>query len=217
MFRRAANGFDLVAPVYDFFTALVFGGRLHRAQTEFLPRLSSAQKILIFGGGSGKILIDILTRTAAEKIYYVDISRQMILRAERRLASHRAVHKATPPVSFICGSWNDIPSVEFDLIVTPFVLDCFQPAALNEVMQCLSARLALRGQWLFTDFHVPEGMMRPIASAVTRVLYVAFNLLCGLGVKRLPDFAAEFAALGMQKTAEKYSLKGMLVSRVYER
>ena len=120
-------------------------------------------------------------------------------------------------VSFICGSWNDIPSVEFDLIVTPFVLDCFQPAALREVLQYLSGRLALHGQWLFTDFHVPEGTMRPFASAVTRVLYVAFNLLCGLGVKKLPDFAGEFSALGLQKSAEKYSLKGMLVSRVYER
>ncbi len=206
-----------MAPVYDFFTALLFGGRLHRAQTEFLPLLRSPQKILIFGGGSGKILIDILTHTAPDKIYYVDISRQMILRAERRLAVYRTVHKTTPQVSFICGSWNDIPSVEFDLIVTPFVLDCFQPAALREVMQCLSARLAMPGQWLFADFHLPEGAMRPFASAVTRMLYVAFNLLCGLGVKKLPDFAADFATLGLHKTAEKYSLKGMLVSRVYER
>ena len=215
MSRRAAFGFDLVAPVYDFFTSLFFAGRLHRAQTALLPHLISPKSILIFGGGSGKILIDLLKHTAAEKIFYVDISRQMILHAKRRLAALAADKKTMPSVTFICGSLPEVPQMQFDLIVTPFVLDCFPPVVLREVMQVLSAKLAARGQWLFTDFHVPAGTMRAPAATLTRVLYFVFNLLCGLGVNSLPDFAAEFSALGLQVRAEKYSLKGMLVSRIY--
>lgn len=217
MSRRAAFGFDLIAPFYDFFTALLFAGRLSRAQSELIPELKSPRQVLVFGGGSGKILIDLLRHAGSAKFFYVDISRKMILRADRRLEDYSRRKESPPQVTFICGSLQDIPDLQFDLIVTPFVLDCFPLAALREIMRGLQAKLSPRGQWLFTDFHIPNGSMRLVAAFLTRTLYLVFNLFCALGIKRLPDFAEEFKALGLQKQTEKYFLRGLLVTRVYAR
>jgi ubiquinone/menaquinone biosynthesis C-methylase UbiE len=211
--KRIKSGFNFLAPWYDFFAGLLLGGALMRAQRHWLSQLGRCKNVLIVGGGTGALLSEMLARGIGGRYVYVDISERMIAAARKRIASQNF----SIPVEFICGSPEAIAGRKFDLIVTPFVLDCFGEHELTRVMQTLKSALLKRSQWLFADFHIPTGVMGFISGGIVRGLYLVFNLICGLGIGKLPDFARHFAEIGFTKKAEKYFLRGMLVSRIYTR
>ena len=70
---------------YDFLTGLVFGRTLFRAQVYLLNNIRPGNKILIAGGGTGKILeaITSIYKTGL-KITYVDVSEKMIVASKKR-------------------------------------------------------------------------------------------------------------------------------------
>ena len=52
--------FDRIAFAYDALKYLVFGGSLHQAQTFLVPFIPTCSDILIIGGGTGQIILDIV-------------------------------------------------------------------------------------------------------------------------------------------------------------
>jgi len=211
---RVKRGFDLLSSSYDTLSKLFFGGMLMKAQTYFIPELQKHRSILIFGGGTGKILIELMKNKTGDDYCYVDISEKMIRLTKNRIEGMESADK----VKFICGSYQDIPNEKFDLVITPFVLDCFDEEQLAVVMKTLGDKISPTGKWLFTDFHIPaKGMTRVAAKATTRILYFFFNLFCKLGTRQLPDFEKAFATLNYCKQKEKNFMKEMLVTRIYSR
>ncbi|HET6991647.1 MAG TPA: hypothetical protein VFJ43_10005, partial [Bacteroidia bacterium] len=102
---------------------------------------------------------------------------------------------------------------------TPCVLDCFQEEKLSGIMQQLKSHHVPGGEWLFVDFNIPEKGSRTLGTFSAfkiRAMYFFFNVICGLGVKQLPDFKKEFDKLNLEKKAEKYFLSGLMVGRIYE-
>jgi tRNA (cmo5U34)-methyltransferase len=214
--QRIRSGFNLFAPFYDFFSFLFFGHSILNSQTYLLPQIGKCKSALVFGGGTGKLLIELMKQNVAGHYCYVDISDKMISIARKRI--EKQFPKKINSVQFICGSSNDIPANEmFDLIITPYILDCFTDENLPVVMQQLQMHFATDGKWLFADFNIPEKPVRRSFSFVKiRVMYFAFNIICGLGVKRLPDFEKEFTLLNFRKITERYFLHGLMVARIYE-
>jgi ubiquinone/menaquinone biosynthesis C-methylase UbiE len=214
--QRIRSGFNFFAPFYDFFSFLFFGNSILRSQTYFLPELKKCKTALVFGGGTGKLLMELIKRDVAEQYCYVDISDKMIAFTRKRLKKN--FPEKINSVDFVCGSAEHIAATEkFDLIITPCVLDCFTDEKLPVVMQQLQAHLVSAGEWLFIDFHIPEKSLRKSFSAMAiRVMYFAFNVICGLGVKQLPDFEKEFSELNYSAAREKYFLKGLMVARIYK-
>lgn len=215
--REKKRGFNLIAPIYDFCAQLAFFGGLYRAQSHFISSLTPSKKTLIFGGGTGRILIELIENSASREYTYVDISEKMLSRAKKRLWELSKTRKQMPKVDFICGTQNEIPKEKFNVIVTPFILDCFNEVDLAHTMRQLSDRLAPNGAWLFTDFHIADGSIGYITRFVTQTLYLFFNLICALRVDRLPDFSSAFAAVGLVPQKEKYFLRKMLVTRIYRK
>jgi tRNA (cmo5U34)-methyltransferase len=208
--ERIRKGFNRLAPAYDLLAGLFFGGRLLRSQTHFLPELKKCRSALILGGGTGAILQEMAKLGIAERYTYVDISDRMIGKAEKRMKG-KGHH-----IEFIRGSYTAIPAQAFDLIVTPYVLDCFREDELGLVIQTLSEKFTPGGEWLFVDFQVPDKKMK-VARPVIRLLYFFFNITSGLGVTKLPDFQRIFSAQQFRIKKEKEFLGGLLQAKIYSR
>jgi ubiquinone/menaquinone biosynthesis C-methylase UbiE len=215
--KRKKQGFNLLAPYYDGLVSLFFGRQLKASQAFFLNKLPPAHSILVFGCGTGSFLRDLEKHHQAERICCVDISERMI--ASSRSLINKEFPQRLVAYTFICGSWSDIPpEVTFDWVITPYVLDCFQGTDLLRVIQGLGERLTPDGKWLFTDFHVPKkGFFKWYALLVIRILYAGFQLICGLGIKRLPDFETFFSQCHLKAEYEKYFCRGLLTSKIYSR
>jgi tRNA (cmo5U34)-methyltransferase len=212
--QRIRSGFNFFAPFYDVASFVFFGNSILKAQTYFLPQLKKCKSVLIFGGGTGKLLIELLKQNVGDNYCYVDISNKMISKSRKRVQGK--FPGKTNSIDFICGSTESIPTNEkFDLIITPCVLDCFPDEQLPEVMQQLNSHLEREGEWLFVDFNIPE-RKKSISAIKIRVMYFFFNVICGLGVKQLPDFKREFENINLKTNSEKYFLHGLMVARIYK-
>ena len=78
----------------------------------------------------------------------------------------------------------------FDLIVTHFVLDCFCPKQLEQVVASLAGAATEDATWLLADFQVPlTGLCRYRALLIHRVMYLFFRLVARLPARNLaiPD------------------------------
>jgi tRNA (cmo5U34)-methyltransferase len=212
--RKTKRGFNLLAPFYDFLVRLFFGNSLHKSQSWFLNELGPRKNILVFGGGTGQLLPELGIYQKPARICYVDISEKMIEEAAKRIDPRSASR-----VQFICGSYTDLPANEmFDLVITPYVLDCFDGDELTTLMNILGERVSEDGKWLFVDFNVPaDGAVGFWSKLTIGTLYWVFNLVCGLGIKKLPDFSKEFRERRFLADSTKDFCSGMLTAKIYSR
>lgn len=213
-----SSGFDLLSPVYDFLQKLVFGKSLVRAQNHFLSSVRKSGAVLIVGGGTGKILVEMLRLETGQNYHYVDISRRMLRATKRRVRRYFSAEKRygeRPSIRYICGDISRMPLARYDLIVTPFVLDCFGDQELSVLMPRLAESLTPDGAWLFTDFHIPQGFLHYPARLLIRCLYFCFNRVCELERVSLPDFSQFFGKALLQKRLEYFYLHGILTTCVY--
>jgi ubiquinone/menaquinone biosynthesis C-methylase UbiE len=159
----------------------------------------------------------VVRRKIASPIYYVDISEKMIRLARERLREKAPEFEQS--VHFICGSVSDIPEgIQFDLIITPYVLDCFAEKELPGVLKILTDTLNEKGIWLFVEFNVPgKGPQRAFAKTVIFLLYVFFALCCGLKQKGLANFHSFFQKLPLEATGQKTFCHGLLIACIYRR
>ncbi|HRP68916.1 MAG TPA: class I SAM-dependent methyltransferase [Turneriella sp.] len=210
---RRKRGFNFIAPFYDFLASFFFVGKLFKAQTYFIPQLKKARRALVLGGGTGKILTTLLKNNTAEEYHYIDIAEAMVERAQKRTRTFAHTHC----IRFTCAALENAPLEKYDLIVTPFILDCFDDVSLEKILPRLSTALSKNGEWLFVDFNIPTGKRRVLAHAIVKFLYFCFNLLCALDVKKLPLFEKLFAQVGFQRIHEKYFLYKLVAARVYHK
>jgi tRNA (cmo5U34)-methyltransferase len=210
------KGFNSLAPWYDVMSTVLSFNAIHRSQKWLVKQSPKSANALIIGGGTGKILMEMIQHNVAAKYCYVDISDKMIQSAQEKLNKH--FPDKIDSVQFIRGSCTDIPTDKFDLIITPCFLDCFAEDELTIVMTTLHDHLAPNGSWLFADFNIPKPKLPKLLSRfIIRLLCIFFNAICKLGVKGLPDFSERFSKLGYKKTGEKYFFGGLLLARVYFR
>lgn len=216
--EQIVRGFDFVAPYYDLFSYLVFQKRLLRAQTHYFGRIGKAESILIFGGGTGKILLPLSQDIQFKSMTFLDISPRMIAKAVRCCNSSGI--DVEDKIEFIEGSTEKLSEGErYDLIITPFVLDCFSDESLRTVIAKLDQHLEPGGIWLFTDFNEDQsfGFISNIRNAFIKFLYFVFNLFCPLGITQLPKFGAAFSQLNYGIVAQTQMLHGLVVGRIYQK
>src|SRR4051812_29791885 len=79
-----ANNYDNIAPYYDHLNKLVLGKATIDAQNCLVPFIRENSRLLIVGGGTGKILEEIAKQKANLQIVYVDSSGKMIAIAKKR-------------------------------------------------------------------------------------------------------------------------------------
>lgn len=188
------NCYNRVAPIYDRLAGLAFGERLESAQIQHLHHLPPGSEIAIVGGGSGSILDSIAELPHPPKtIYYVDSAPRMMALAQRRLTirGDAALTRSVNFVEALADTWQ--PPAPVDALLTPYFLDCFDGARLDQMLDHLSQWLHPNGLWLVTDFTVAERAMQRMTMAT---MIVFFRITVALQSRQIEDYADKISALG---------------------
>lgn len=189
------TGFDRVAWCYDALAGLVFGPALRKAQLAALSGLpAGAARILILGGGTGWVLLEVLRRRPLATVLYLEASPNMLARAQARLA--RECPAATAQVEFRHGTQAALrPDEAFDTIITFFVLDCIALDEISEALRRLRAAQLPGTPWLLADFRAARrGWRRGLLAA----MYTFFRLTTGLRARELADLHPALGQLGLE-------------------
>lgn len=138
--------FGRLSNVYDGIAGLVFGRRIFTSQYHFLKQLPAGKRILLFGGGTGRILPAISDVCQPSEIVYIDESSTMCRKAASRAKENTVIHQ---------GNERDISLFgHFDVVLLPFVLDAMTPQQVNIIAQQLHHVIATDGEVHLTDFDI---------------------------------------------------------------
>lgn len=182
------TNFNSIAPFYDGLCQLVFGQRVKKAQIESLKFIPAGSSILIVGGGTGWILDEISKiHPSGLTITYIDKSSKMI-----ELSKKRSV--CTNAVTFINDAVENVnlSNQSYDVILTPFLLDCFSQSTFQSVFEKLNDSLKTKGLWLNIDFCL-SSESKFWQKAMVKIMYAFFSLTCRIEAKRLPSLSVSFA------------------------
>ncbi|MFT6397363.1 MAG: ubiquinone/menaquinone biosynthesis C-methylase UbiE [Bradymonadia bacterium] len=202
------------APFYRWVEYIAFGRALEAARFALINRVTGADRVLVIGEGDGRMIERMLTIAPEARFDIVEISAEMITLAKHRIGSRDNVHfhNGDARTSSLLAPTSD----RFDVIVTLFVLDCFDEAELGPLIRRLAAALTPDGTWLVSDFAIPEsGWRRLHARFLLWTMYRFFGLVSGLRVRRLPPIGQSMTDAGMYLVDEQTHRLGSIRSSAY--
>lgn len=200
------NRFNAISRWYDRLAGMIFGDAILNAQLHLIREILPDSRILILGGGTGKILPQLLSDCAGAEVWFIEASSEMIRRAASRVNGSRKVH-------FIHGTHLDIPPIDFDVVMGCFFLDLFSPPVLKSVIECVSMRLKASGKLLVSDF-VAEAYWH---KALLVIMYWLFSLVSGLRTNTLPPWNEILPEHGFSRLSEKNFYRGFIKSVCFGR
>ena len=110
------------------------------------------------------------------------------------------------------------PPHRYDLIVTHFLLDCFEEKTLREVVTKISCAATADATWLIADFCLPpSGWQRPWAQLLIGTMYLFFRVFAGVEATRLVDYAPLLRESDFRLTSEHISAHGLIRSQCWRR
>ncbi|WP_018479704.1 class I SAM-dependent methyltransferase [Pontibacter roseus] len=210
------SGFDSVAPFYDGLSRLVFGDALRQAQLIFLPAIPNQPRVLLIGGGSGWLLEQLLRLRPGMTVTYLEASSKMLQRARQRIAGKDSAlpHR----VIFRLGTEDALlPHEQFDVILTPFLLDLFPDERLQHLMDRLFDALTADGLWFFSDFWPAQTPPPLWQRLLLKIMYAFFGIISGVKATAIPDFARHFARFALQEEASNAFYGGMVQAKVFRK
>ena len=197
--------FNYIAVFYRPLKRLVFGRSLQRAEEFYLNRIPTGSRVLVAGGGRGEILNALQDLEKNFRVEYVEASSRMVGLAKKQ--------KAAEGVRFHCTDIRNFNANRpFEVLITPFFLDCFTDAELEVLMPKLIRMVEPGGIWLFTDFMPAPGLRYRL---LTWLMYLFFRMTTGIRAVKLPDFNRHFARIGAQLISQTSWKDGYIESRVY--
>lgn len=220
------RGYDRLAPLYQTTEWLVFGKRLQQARLALLAELPPWSRLLLFGDGDGRLLAELCAQIQKMeqqssppgtpwKIVSVDHSPAMLRQQQSRVEELAAGNH----VEFLqANACSYLPEANaYDVLITPFFLDCFSRSELERYLPSWLAALRHGGSLYYVDFVVPhEAWQRPWAILLLRAMHLFFRWQTGLQNRRLVDPQPLFLQCGLRKVAERFGVNGMVVSQLWQ-
>ncbi len=195
------NDFNSVARYYDLLKKIVFGDLLLDAELSFLKDLKTPSRILMAGGGTGKVLQYLPSDVEVD---YIELSSQMIWRAKSRRFCCKVNFHHRPFSHFNTD-------LQYDYILCPFFLDLFNDINLRAT--CEQIRKLLKedsGQLIVTDFHV-----RYKTSFISHLMHLFFKWSTNMESEELKDIPSYIHQAGFHEIASKDFMNGKLFSKKY--
>ena len=206
--NKLGNGFDRLASSYDFLLNLTFGRSVNASQTVFLPE-NAPQTVLVIGGGTGKLLVELCRLYPDAQITWCDISAKMIEKTKTRITD-------ADNITFIHGTIDDLSEQRFDLICTMYLLDCFKDDDLKAFIGRLKAYSHSDSTLIMADFAIPDGLfLGSICRIIVFFMYLFFYLTTGLSVWTLNDFHAHLMEGGLKAKNSRHFLSGFIYAGEY--
>ncbi len=205
------RSYDRIAFFYDRLATLLFGQSLHRAQMYLLPLIPADAAILVVGGGTGKILEEI-SRLCPQHLHidYVDSSAKMIDRATKRNTGNNEVCFIRESVITFAATKS------YDIVITPFLLDNFSEATMQQVFDRLHRQLKPGGLWLYTDFQLSG--IRPFwQQPLLRLMYFFFRTVCHIEADHLPDVVSQYRQYNYLWVKQKTFFRRFVLTAAYQK
>ncbi len=178
--------YNNIAWIYDWLAKIVFGSKQELAIQAFLRLIPDTAKILVVGGGTGKI-IDYLRKLNKQlEIDFVEPSTSMMYQAKKRKLSHLQIN-------FCQQSILDFKTVDYDVILTNFFFDQFTHVQAQLILQHLKPKLRSNGILIFSDFINTNHLWDKL---VTRLMLYFFQLTANIKTNNFPPYNYIFSALG---------------------
>jgi len=207
--------FDSIAPYYRWIETTVFGNALQRARIYWIDKIPRPGRALIVGEGNGRFLCELLRVHPKIEIDCIDASERMLQLSRSRV--HRTRPESLAHVQFFHQdilNWS--PRHSYDLLVTHFLLDCFESEELELIVAKLAETARQNAVWLIADFTLPkERFARAHATLWLRVMYAFFRLTARIKAKKLVDPTPYLETRGFIRTSMKLSRWRMLRADVY--
>lgn len=205
--------FDRVARPYRALEYLTLGRKLEQTRLHFVLQLATARKALVLGDGDGRFLARLLAENATIEATAIDGSAKMLELLLQRCSPYASRLKTIQTDALKFKPETETP---YDLVVSHFFLDCFTEEQLNRLIS--NVRPAMRGEsrWLVSDFRIPQGSLHLLARVLVRSLYLAFRLLSGLRITRLPNHSACLSQAGFECIDRKMFLSGILTTELWK-
>jgi len=204
-----AQGFDRIAPYYDFLARLVFGKTIRRCQLEYLDNILPGANVLILGGGTGWILSELFKVNPTCRVWYVEASIKMLEKAKTR--------KEVSPSSqvfFLHGTERNlqqIGDVRFDAVIANFYFDLFTSTSLRAVLENIKRSINPGSKLLVSEFVEGPRSQRLLLF----VMYQFFRWTCSLEASRLPDWQHELTRHRLTERHTKAFCNGFIKSSLY--
>lgn len=205
------RGFDRLAWIYDSVVQLIFGQTFEQLQAEAFATLPACEHTLIVGGGSGKIVRQCFDHGISERYTYAELSEQMIGRTKRRLSAQELQN-----VTFTQD--KDAGIHKYDLIILPFILDCYDPVSISTWLNAFQQRLNDGTRIVLIDFNMEAGtpyQPKWWKAAFIRLLYAFFRSTTRIPAKELAPFQRIFQDAGFRKESEIYAHGGWIQAVVW--
>jgi ubiquinone/menaquinone biosynthesis C-methylase UbiE len=204
----AAN-YNNSAWFYDSLARLVYGKALVNAQVYLLKHIPSNSKVLIVGGGTGWIL-DELARIhpSGLQVTYVEIAPNMMALSKKRNVGNNQVTFINDAIENV-----DLPA-DFDIALTPFLLDNFTEESLNNVFSSIAVLLKSNALWLNTSFQLTGKWWQKL---LLKSMFIFFKLTCGIEASKLPGIDKCFEDNGFTLVDQQRFFGEFIGARVYQK
>jgi ubiquinone/menaquinone biosynthesis C-methylase UbiE len=206
---------DLIARWYRYAEYLTLGRALEKRRREYLGQAATAKRALLLGDGDGRFTAEFLNENRTAQVDSIDLSKNMLELAARRIEEHCLGRDfPSPDVRLLRADAMTFPfEGPYDLVITHFFLDCFSDAQIEELVERIARAATPDAKWIVSEFQTPNWA----AALLVKALYLAFRVLTGSRVRRLPVYSNALTANGFKRIAHKTALYGTLVSEFWKR
>lgn len=201
--------FDRLAGHYRWMEAVLAGDLLQQARTRWLSEVQHPRRVLLAGEGPGRMLAAGVAAWPQSHFTVVDRSSAMLAQARQRWSDGSGKLQVEFRHADLRERWPEPGS--FDLIITHFFLDCFNPAELATVIANLAATATARAEWLITDFQVPpRGWRRWRARLILRLAYSFFQWATDISARAITPPDSLLVAAGFKLRRRELLNYGLL-------
>lgn len=204
----AAN-YNNSAWFYDALSMMVYGRALMNAQEYLVEYIPAHARVLIAGGGTGRIL-ESITRKWSQglDIVYVEIAPQMMVLSKKRNIGRNTI-------TYINAAIEDtILAADFDVVFTPFLFDNFTGQSFRKIFKHIAGCLKPGGLWLNCDFQLTGRWWQRV---LLQSMFVFFRIICRIEGRRLSAIEQQFNHDGYRLIAGKNFFADFVMARVYTR
>ena len=185
--------YNRVAWIYDRLAKIVFGEKLQLAKKVFLDQIPDKSRILVVGGGTGRILNYLQELNKEFEVDFVEKSSNMMFNAKKR-------DIASLTVNFYHHSILDLDRAGYNVILTSFFFDQFTEERAHIILQHLKPKLEPDGILIFSDFIKTNHAWDRI---VTRLMFCFFRLTANVKARNLPPYNTLFSSQGFSTGSYK--------------
>jgi len=214
-----ACGFDCLARSYRALEFILAGSMMQRARTAHLASLAGpVGRVLMLGEGPGRLLERVLQDFPSAMVTVVDQSAVMLRQAKQRFASFPEVLDRVEWIQVDLRHWV-FPVHRYDLVSTPFFLDCFRQEELETLVPQITRSLKPGAYWLLADFQIPANpaWQRWRATLLHHAMYAFFRRVTGLSASHWVDPDILLTRARMKRTRRQLFGAGLIRSDCWVR